>query len=277
MKNRNIPLYNAVYESDNLIKITIDFCDRRKFFAICKNMCYNIKKVNYSGLLSPVLYFIKNIGFVIGIALFTILAYIFNDFIFAIDYTGSGSIISNEISKTISDNGASVFSRFSKINLSSLENEVLLTNKNLSFVSIKKQGNRLIINSNLSSEEPLVQDKNTIGLYSNINGVVERVNVLRGTPLVRVGDFVKNGDILIGAYITDKNGEKYDTYIVGSVYVIEEKTVFIKSSNVDDETLQKILKIAEFNETLEVVEKYGEVVEGGVNVKMKIRHVLVGG
>ena len=227
MKNRNIPLYNAVYLSDNLIKITIDFCDRRKFFAI--------------------------------------------------DYTGSGSIISREISKTISDNGASVYGRFSKINLSNLENEVLLSNKNLSFVSIKKQGNRLIVNSNLSSSEPIIQDKNTVGLYSNVTGVVEKINVLRGTPLVKVGDAINNGDILIGAYITDKNGEKYDTYIVGSVYVIEEKTVFIKASNVDEKALNKILKILEFNETLEVVEKSGEVVEGGVNVKMKIRHVLIGG
>ena len=44
LQNKKVDVY-AFTESKEDAKIVIDYLDRRKFFAICKNMCYNIKSI----------------------------------------------------------------------------------------------------------------------------------------------------------------------------------------------------------------------------------------
>lgn len=277
LENKSVPVYKFLEINGNSAKILIDYTDRRKFFAICKNMCYNIKSVKYKGILSPLVLAFKHAGLFIGAILFAVTLQISSDYILNVECTGSGSYFANEIISLSKDYGVDKYKRFSNIDISGLKHTLLTTNPNLSFVSIKKSGNKLIINSVMQNGESESLGQNVKDLVSEVKGVVESVNVLRGTPLVKEGDTVEIGTTLIGAYITGKEDKTYPTYIVGRVTVLEEKTKFYKTLYIDDETVNRIETILKFNENDEVVSVKSTVKEGGVEVVLTVRHIAQGG
>ena len=277
LENKKIPVYKFLQIDDKNAKITIDYVDRHKFFAICKNMCYNIKKVKYKGFLAPLVLAFKHIGVVVGAILFIFNVYLMNDYILKIECTGSGSYFANEFISLSKDYGVDKYKRFSKADINGLKHTLLSTNPHLSFVSIEKSGNILIINSVMQKCELDTLNKNANDLVSEVKGVVESVNVLRGTPLVKKGDLIDIGTPLIGAYITGKEDKTYPTYIVGRITVLEEKLKFYKLEYINDDIIKTIETISKFNENDEVVSVKSTVKDGVVEVLLTVRHIVIGG
>ena len=75
LRRRQINAYSVKNLSKNSAVFVVDFNDLKNFFAILKNMCYNTKVIGYKGLLSPLIYAIKNAGLALGIFLFAIITF----------------------------------------------------------------------------------------------------------------------------------------------------------------------------------------------------------
>ena len=275
LQNKSIGVFNYVEVDDKTSKVLIDYTDRRKFFAICKNMCYNIKYVKYKGMLSPFIIAYKNIGLIIGLALFIITALYSSDYILRVDV--GGSYYESEILSISKDYGVDVYKKFSKANISGLKQKLLSLNPSISFISIDKKGNTLNINVVSSENNDTLFNKNSTDLLSPVNGVIESVSVLRGTALVEKGQEVSVGTPLIGAYTIGKEDKIFPTYIVGRVTVLEKKVKFYKLSTVNEENIKTAEAILKFNENDEVVSINSRKVDGGIEVLITIRHVIVGG
>lgn len=275
LQNKSIGVFNYVEVDDKTSKVLIDYTDRRKFFAICKNMCYNIKCVKYKGMLSPFIIAYKNIGLIIGLALFIITALYSSDYILRVDV--GGSYYESEILSISKDYGVDVYKKFSKANISGLKQKLLSLNPSISFISIDKKGNTLNINVVSSENNDTLFNKNSTDLLCPVNGVVESVSVLRGTALVEKGQEVSVGTPLIGAYTIGKEDKIIPTYIVGRVTVLEKKVKFYKLSTVNEENIKTAEAILKFNENDEVVSISSRSVDGGIEVLITIRHVIVGG
>lgn len=262
---------------DEEYNLLIDFCDLHKFFAICQNMCYNKKVVKYKGILSPVTWLIKHAGLFIGAVLFTVLVALLNNLILKVEVVGSGSCYEEETVKVLSENGARKYAVFSALDYDDLASVVLRENKSLSFVSIKKDGNKLVVNTVASQKEPSVLGGEIKDLLSPCQGVVEKVSVWRGTSLVKAGDLVDKGTVLVGAYHLLKEGVKSPTYVVARITVIESREYFYKAQNYSEENIKVALMLAEFYIGDEIIEKTPIKSEGGITVKLKVRHTVYGG
>ncbi len=277
LHRKGVNVYEFILKDDQNALITVDFLDLSKIFAICKNMCYNKKVVKYKGILSPFTALIKRAGFFIGSVLFLILTPILNNVILSVDVKGSGSCLADETKTIAYENGAQIFSTFSSLDYSALATKILTENSRLSFVTVEKQGNRLVINTVLSTSEPSVLGKNQVDLISSYDGKIEAITVLRGTPLVEVGSAVKKGDKLVGAYLTGKDGEFYETYVIARVKILQNYKYFYKCDIVNDISVSTAYALAEFNSDGEVVEKTHAVKEGGIEVTLTIRRTVYGG
>lgn len=88
----------------------------------------------------------------------------------------------------------------------------------VSVVDVRMIGTKLRITckAQLDDEQILDISKDT-PLYSNGKGVVSRVVVLAGTPLVKVGEVVGEGETLIDTYQL-VNGIREDSQAIGAVY-----------------------------------------------------------
>ena len=222
LKRQGIELYNLKKFGNKRMLVSIKFTDNQKFFAIAKELCYNIKKVKDKGKGYPLYFLFKSFGLIIGSLIFVAVQYISADMVYEITYQGSGVLYQNQVEEYLTERGITKFSRFSKIDLPLLEDAILADNKNLSFASCKKSGNRLIIELVVADSGGQVLDGDKYQMLSTENGVVESIKVYRGTAMVKVGDTVKVGDLLVDGVATVKE-QTVKVNVLAVVSVIVEK------------------------------------------------------
>lgn len=273
LKNRGIGVINFGLISSESCALTIDYADYQKFFAICKNMCYNIISVKYKGILAPFMHIIKSVGVFIGALAFTACSLLLSNVVLKIDVVGSGSTFRSEVVSVLEELGVSKYSLFSSIDYQKVSSQILKSNERLNFVSVEKNGNRLLVKIEASNPPPTILDRQTQNLKSPYSGVVEEIAVLRGTALKNVGDVVTVGDELVGAYVTLKDGSLYETFIIARVKIIAQEKYFHACQNPSEEDVRSALTIAEFLSEGEVLKKSFTLKENGIEVTLSVRYV----
>ena len=78
--------------NNKLMYVSVNLNQSKNFFAITKELCYNIKKVRYFGKGLPIYSLLKNAGLVVGALIFIAVAIVSNDYVLSIDFSGSGSV-----------------------------------------------------------------------------------------------------------------------------------------------------------------------------------------
>lgn len=239
VQRRGITLYNVKKEGQNKLVLSVNFKDSKKFFAITKELCYNIEKIGDKGKALPLLSLIRNFGFIIGGGFFILLSIFFNDLIFSFSFAGSGSVLKKEVEGYLLSKGISAYSRFSKIDIPALEDEILSSHPNLSFVSCTKQGTKFKIELVLAEDEKGRLSGKEKQLCANVSGVVESIKVYRGTAQVNVGDVVREGDLIVDGYNVIRE-EKVETNVIACVTIVAEKE-FLYRTNLDNQEEKAIL------------------------------------
>ncbi len=196
-KKRGIALYELKKYANNRLLVTVNFEESGKFFAIAKELCYNIKKVRDKGRAYPLLALYRSLGVVIGCLIISLSVICVNDYIFSFSFTGSGSVYKREVERYLGTCGIKEYSRFSDIDFDLLEDGILAQNPHLSFASCKKVGNRLVIDLALSTKKVETLKGDVYALYSDTDGVIEDIKVYRGTAVVSAGQSVRVGDLLV--------------------------------------------------------------------------------
>ncbi len=242
LKKRGVELYNVKKYGNKRLLVSIKFSDNQKFFAIAKELCYNIKKLGDCGKGYPILSLYRNIGIVLGVLLSALIIAFANDYFFSFEFTGTGSVCAREIKEYLYSRGITEFCRFSDIDIEELEDGILSCNEHLSFVSVNKRGNRLIIESALSTEEVKTLDGNVTALYADREGVVENVKVYRGTAMVEVGKTVKAGELLVDGYATIKE-QTVKINVLASVTLVCNDQFIYRSKEQGEE--EKAILLAE--------------------------------
>jgi sporulation protein YqfD len=278
LNGRGISVYK--YQEIDLTRahVIIDFNDSNKFFAICKNMCYNKKVVKFKGILSPFAKAFYKIGVVLGAIAFALSVWFFSGIILNVSVEGSGKRLEAETLSKLESLSIKRLSRFSQIDYREVENAILLANDKISFVSVYKRGNTLVVNVELSSSEDKPLSKFDGDLVCDFDGTIEEVSVLRGTPLVKVGDKVTAGSVLVGAYLEGKDGERFETFVVARVKILQTLSFEYQTPFVDDSVIDRCYALSKFRlNDLEVVEKSHKISGNKITVTLTVRRVLYGG
>ena len=200
LKKRGVALYDVKKYGNKRLYLSVNFNERRKFFAIAKEMCYNVKKVGEKGRGRAVLSAYRSFGLVLGCVLIALVAIFSNRYIFSITYTGSGSVHSRLANEYLYSFGLKPFADIKGKDLSVIEDGLLSHLSGVSFVSIKKSGNRLIVDMALSDDKTERLKGDVYSLVAPTDCVVEDLKIYRGTALVCVGDLVKAGDVLVDGF-----------------------------------------------------------------------------
>ena len=234
VRNKGIDLYDVKKIDNKCMIVSVSLWKSKKFFAIAKELCYNIKKVREKGKGYPLLKLARSFGMVIGAIVFMLTAYVANDTLFDFSFTGSGSVYKREVMGYLNEQGVKQWVRFSSFDLQKLEDGILASNSHLSFASCKKQGSVLNIELVLSQDEVDTLDGNVYSLTAPVDGVVEKIKVYRGTAQVDVGDAVNEGDLLVGGYAVIKD-QTVKINVLATVTLKVEQTVTYRSVSDCDE------------------------------------------
>ena len=233
--NKNgIDVYNVKKKSRAVI-FSINASESEKVFAICKELCYNIIKVNNHGKLYPVVNLFRSVGVLLGLLAFTFLQVFFSDVCLSFEFSGNGNVYSREVTEYLIANGVKPMGRFSSFNMQTLEDRLLASSDKFSFVSCEKSGCRLKINLVLAEGKTGIMNSNVTALYSDVRGVVENIKVYRGTAEVEIGDQVNKGDLLVGGYALIKE-EKVSVNVLAviTLKVPTEYTIVLNEKGMQD-------------------------------------------
>lgn len=147
----------------------------------------------------------KRKGFFLGITICTILVYIMSLYIWDISFLGGSKYTPEALTKFLNDNHIYTGIRKSKVNCQEIEEEIRLKYKDIGWVSAEIRGTRLIIKiTETNMPAPAAKAIEPSHIIASKNAIIKSIITRTGTPLVREGDVVRKGDILVSGIVTIK-------------------------------------------------------------------------
>ena len=154
-----------------------------------------------------------------------------SNFIWNIEISGVDEAKQKELLEIIQNEGVDVGKYKNKINLQNLINKIRLERADIAWVGMEIKGTNLKIKVVEADEKPEIIDENE---YCNIvaskDGIISKVNAQNGTPVVKEGDTVKKGDILVQGWIegkyTDNRYVHAEGETIAKVWYSEKEKVY---------------------------------------------------
>ncbi len=215
------------------------------------------------GLLNSIKCYSHKAAFISALFFTCIIVVLLSDLVWDIRVEGNEKITDSIIVSELEKNGLGIGNFWSKIDKSEIEISVLDSNENISWININRNGTVAYVvvkeKDAGGSKQPVETYK-----YSNViaseDCIIEDISVTSGTAVVKVGDVVKAGDILILGVLPESAGNKLcnaegevigrtqGTKIVEVCRNVKEKGIF--------ETTLAGLKINFFNFPVNIFKTY---------------------
>lgn len=197
--NNKILLWGIKKKSSTLLIANINVNEFKKIREIAKKTKCKVKINSKKGL--PILLHKYRKRKLLVILTIPILLSIFisSKFIWNIDVIGLNNVNKDEFISQLQEEGVTVGKRKKSINSKEVINNVRLRRNDISWMSIDLKGTNIIVTVVEAEKKPEIINKEE---YCNIvatqRGVITKITSDLGTSLVKVGDIVEKGNVLIG-------------------------------------------------------------------------------
>ena len=136
-----------------------------------------------------------------------------------------------EILEIIKNEGVEVGKYKNKIDVQSLINKIRIAREDVAWVGMEIKGTNLIIEVVEADKKPdIIDESDFCNIVAIKDGIVTKVEAQNGTPVVKVGDMVKKGDILVQGWIegkyTDNRYVHAEGEILAKVWYSEKEKVY---------------------------------------------------
>lgn len=169
----------------------------------------------------------KRQGLFLGILMFLVLLFVMSRFIWDISIIGGYKYTKEALLEFVNENGIYTGMMQSDVDCQQIEEKIRLRYSDISWVSAEVKGTRLIIKF---TETNMPIPKQTTREPSNIvatkPGIITSMITRNGTPQVKIGDVVREGDILVSG-VVDVVGD-FDT-LIRKKTVVADADIICKS------------------------------------------------
>lgn len=187
----------------------------KQTLALLREKCYNILNIDYIGVSATVKFVKKRFVLPLVCLLCVAILLLSSQFCFRIEVTGDfdDEVVTNALSKA----GVRIGSNLSRIDVGVLEN-TLANDIGAMYAVITRSGSVLYVNVVAKKQiEPPVDMNKRRDIVATRSGTVTAVLCEQGNPLVKVGDYVREGDVLIEGRRVFNDGTSTDVYALGRV------------------------------------------------------------
>lgn len=191
-----IPVISARSVAKNAVVLQIAGKDCKKAFAILRGSCYNVKNMRRRGILRLGSACLRAVGLLAGCAVFTGAVLFFQSRILRVEISGSGAYYEQDVLAALKRHGVAQFSAL-PADTGALTAEILAL-PHVEFCSFRMHGGVLTVNVEVSDEAERLK---SAPLLAPAAGIVEELVVVRGAPLVNVGDEVAEGQRVVDNFV----------------------------------------------------------------------------
>lgn len=187
-------------------------------------------------------------GLLLGALLLFIGLYIMSGYIWVIDIVGNTYVKDAEILNSLRKIGVTEGIKASVIDPKVDREKFLLTCENLAWASLNVEGSRLTVNvTEIDKTKPTNTPTN---LKAKADGIIKKIDVTSGNCVVKVGDTVKKGDLLVSGI----NENIHNTAFVKSLGSIYAETT--REYKITEKFNQKITSPTGYTKTKKVLEVF---------------------
>ena len=259
-------------KSTNLV-CNISISEFKKIKEILKKNRCKVKILKKKGL--P--FFInkykkRKIFLVFLLIIFTIIITLSN-FIWNINIEGLEKIDKSELMQVLNENG--LYTGKSKIGLDTKEiiNQIRLDRDDIAWIGIELKGTNAVVKVVEADSKPeIINEEEYCNIVATKDGVITKIKAQNGTPLVKEGNLVRKGTVLVAGWFEGKyTGTRYvhaNGEVQAKVWYTQTEKVYLKeqkkeeTGEVENKYSVKINNFQiNFNKTLSKFEKYDTIEE----------------
>lgn len=219
---RNIYLWDLKKLSPSTMRAKISIKGFKMLRQVAKKSNSKVKIAAKKGIPFLIYRHRKRYAIICGILIFLIIFWYLTSFLWVIEINGSNLIKKEELIQSLKLCGLNIGSYSSKIDTTKIQNNMMLIEKRLAFISIEIKGSKAIIDIKERRMPPIILSKNTpCNIIAKKDGIIKDYSIKIGFPVVKIGSTVKKGDLLVSGLS--------DSQVYGVRYVHSEAEVYART------------------------------------------------
>ena len=233
--NKQIDLWNIKKENSIKIFANVQIGDFKRLKPICKKTKCKVKIQNKKGLPFVIRKYKKRKFFFVFLLLIILTIIILSNFIWNIEIESDADIPKEEILELAKSEGLEIGKRKGAIDTKAVINKIRLERDDISWVGIEIDGTNATIKLVKADEKPeIINDDEYCNIVADKNAMILKVSAQNGTPLVKEGDIVTNGDVIVAGWMEGKyTGKQYvhaQAEIQAKVWYTTTERVYLKET-----------------------------------------------
>lgn len=218
---RNVDIWDVDRKNDGLISLKIFDKDYEKVYLILRDTRTSMKIQRRVGIPNIFRLYKKRWVFAIATCICACIIFFFSLHIWNIEVNSSERFTTEMVLKMLDEEGIRVGKRKSEIDFEMIKNNIYIKNDEVLWVNFSLKGVTLTVEM-LNREIPEIDEFKDVptNIIADKDGVVHKISVRNGTGLVKSGDVICKGDVLVEGIVYSEHS--------GSVMVNSDADVKIK-------------------------------------------------
>lgn len=232
-----------------VMKIRLSGIDEARRCAL-RTGC-EIEIIGEKGIPVVIRRFSKRYILVFGAVFFAIAFYGMSLFVWSVSILGNERVAAEEVAEFCEEQGLYPGGLKYRIDPKEISEGLVESFGDILWAAVEIDGTKAYVRIVETIEEPDMVDRETpVDLVAKKDGVIISVTASSGTPEVRAGDVVAEGDMLISSEMPIKNGEEIKGYeYVAAQGSVMAKVTYSLTSYIDLELKEKVFTGEKFEDT----------------------------
>lgn len=188
---------------------------KKVYVSLLCGMEYTVSGIK--GALGALIGIFRHWGIIASLPVFLLISLFLFNTVWDVRVEGCSDLLKSEILQELDKAGIRIGSTWLNIDKSGVENRILLSSDTVSWISINRRGTVAYVSIiEKKANEPPEVPNGYASIVADRDCIIEEITVKAGYPIVKVGDSVRKGDVLISGVIPQSLGGGY-CYAQGSI------------------------------------------------------------
>ncbi len=196
--SKGILLWNMRREKSTYLQTNINIKDFKKIKNVAKKTKCKVSINRKKGVPFIINKYKRRKIFVVALFIIMSCILVTSRFIWNIEISGNEKIDTKELLQQLSEYGIDIGVRKAKIDTEEIIRKIRLERDDVAWMSIDISGTNAIIKIVENTEKPeIINQYDYCNIVADKKGVITKINAKNGTSLVKVGDVVTEGTVLV--------------------------------------------------------------------------------
>ena len=204
--------------------VTVKYADKKRLLDVLADKCYNVVDVQDFGAVAHLSFAKRHFVLLLAIVVMVVSCGVLSNYCCKI--VVSGAVPTYVVLEQLQSLGVTIGTNLAKVNVDHLEN-ALATKLDVMYAVVTRKASVLYVETIAKKHiDPPIDMHQRRDIIATSDGIVESIFCEQGTPVVKVGDAVHKGDVLIVGTRLFNDDTTEDVYALGKVVVVKSVSGF---------------------------------------------------